>query len=236
MSSHKVPFHQMSIFISLAAIVVCAQTNRNTSPPAPEKIPTLAVNNLEAHGLTESEALTLSDVFRSRLMETKKFKVMERSEMETILKEQAFQQSGVCTEEACIVEMGQLLGIEQIIAGSIGKVGKAYSINVRIISVRSGEIIKSVTHSYTGPIENLLTTEMTVVAKKVAGIQTIIEPRSEKSTAKNPGNKLRRNIIIGTTVVAAGGGLIILGILRKRRDQKEEEEVLMSDLEVQWEF
>jgi len=236
MSLQKVPFFQTLILLSVTALYTFGQTTADTPPEVPEKIPTLAVNNLEAHGLTESEALTLSDVFRSRLMETKKFKVMERSEMETILKEQAFQQSGACTEEACIVEMGQLLGIEQIIAGSIGKVGKAYSINVRIISVRSGEIIKSVTHSYTGPIENLLTTEMTVVAKKVAGVQTIIEPRVEKKTAKKPANKLRRNIIIGTTVVAAGGGLIILGIIKKQRDQKAEDEQSMSDLEVQWEF
>jgi curli biogenesis system outer membrane secretion channel CsgG len=219
----------------LGFVSVDAQSAQDTSKAAP--VPTLAVNNLEPHGLSESEALTLSDVFRSRLMETKKFKVMERSEMETILKEQAFQQSGACTEEACIVEMGQLLGIEQVIAGSIGKVGKAYSINIRVISVRSGEIIKSVTHSYTGPIENLLTTEMTVVAKKVAGIQTMFEPRVEKKAAKKPANNLRRNVIIGSVAaVAVGGGAVTLLLIKKKRENELEEQDAMSDLEVQWEF
>ena len=157
--------------LMITAGVLHAETPATASS---RPVPTLAVNNLTGHGLTESEVLTLTDVLRSRLMETGKFKVMERSEMETILKEQAFQNSGACTEEACIVEMGQLLGIEQILAGSIGQVGKAYSINVRIISVKSGEILKSVSHNYTGPIENLLTSEINVVAKKIAGIPLVM--------------------------------------------------------------
>ena len=198
-------------------------------------IPTLAVNNLTAHGLTESEAMTLTDVLRSRLMETGKFKVMERAEMETILREQAFQNSGACTEEACIVEMGQLLGIEQILAGSIGQVGKAYSINVRIISVKSGEILKSVSHNYTGPIEGLLTSEISVVAKKIAGIRMAIEPvADEPAPVKKKKNTLRRKVVIGTLCVGvlAGGGAGALILLNK--DKKSEEQT--SNVEVRWAF
>lgn len=203
--------------------------------PASEPLPTLAVHNLEGHGLTESETMTLSDVLRSRLMETRKYKVMERSEMETILREQAFQQSGACTEEACIVEMGQLLGIEQILAGSIGKVGKAFSINVRIISVQSGEIKKSVSHNYTGPIENLLTSEMTVVAKKIAGIETAITPRvtDEQPKKRKDGSRVRRRIIVGTLSAAVvGGGAAAYFMLK----DKKEKETPASEVEVQWEF
>jgi TolB-like protein len=204
--------------------------------PQPPPVPTLAVNNLSSHGLTESEALTLTDVLRSRLMETGKFKVMERTEMETILKEQAFQNSGVCTEEACIVEMGQLLGIEQILAGSIGQVGKAYSINVRIISVKSGEILKSVSHNYTGPIENLLTSEIAVVAKKIAGIQMAIEPRSEAAPVKKKKNNIRRNVVLGTLAagLVVGGGSAAFILLKK--DDTPEANEQSSDVEVRWAF
>ncbi|MBN1759187.1 MAG: hypothetical protein JW863_12755 [Chitinispirillaceae bacterium] len=229
------PVSSSIIFCCLLTVsaVRVASEPAPTSPSVP--VPTLAVNNLTGHGLTESEVMTLTDVLRSRLMETGKFKVMERAEMETILKEQAFQNSGACTEEACIVEMGQLLGIEQILAGSIGQVGKAYSINVRIISVKSGEILKSVSHNYTGPVENLLTSEINVVAKKIAGIPLAIPASStETPPVKKKKNTLRRKVIIGTlaAAVVVGGGTGAYLLLQK--DKKDE--TTTSNVEVQWEF
>jgi curli biogenesis system outer membrane secretion channel CsgG len=229
------PFLFKCTLLIAALLVFASAAEQTTQKQQPETLPTLAVHNLEGHGLTESEAMTLSDVLRSRLMETKKYKVMERSEMETILNEQAFQQSGACTEEACIVEMGQLLGIEQILAGSIGKVGKAFSINVRIISVKSGEIIKSVSHNYTGPIENLLTSEITVVAKKIAGIETVVTPRAENEqpVKKKGGNKLRRRIVVGTLAAAVVGGGAAAYFMMQNNEKKE---TPTSEVEVQWEF
>ncbi|MBN1577964.1 MAG: cell wall synthesis protein CwsA [Chitinispirillaceae bacterium] len=219
--------------LNLSIALPLLSATQSSGETASSHIPSLAVNNLSAHGLTESEALTLSDVLRSRLMETKKFKVMERSEMEMILKEQSFQQGGACNEEACMVEMGQLLGIEQLLAGSIGKVGKAFSINVRIISVQSGEIIYSVSHNYTGPIESLLTSEINVVAKKIAGIPLAIEPRPEAVPEKKRGNKLRRGVILcSVAVLAAGGGVAAFFLLRN--DDEPEEPT--STVEVQWKF
>lgn len=222
--------------LCIAIVFFAIHANAETAPQSPAPpAPTLAVNNLIGHGLTESEVMTLTDVLRSRLMETGKFKVMERAEMETILKEQAFQNSGACTEEACIVEMGQLLGIEEILAGSIGQVGKAYSINVRIISVKSGEILKSVSHSYTGPIENLLTSEMSVVAKKIAGIKLAIDPSAgEEPPVKKKKNTLRRKVIIGTLATAAvvGGGAGAFLLLQK--DKKDN--ATTSTVEVEWGF
>lgn len=166
----------------------------------------IALNSLLAQGITEHEAVTLTDVLRNELINTGKFQVMERGQMEEILKEQAFQMSGTCDEAACLVEMGQLLGIEQLFAGTIGKVGRAYSINVRIISVQTGKILKSVSHSYSGPIENLLTGEMRTVAKMLIGDET--------GSAKKL-NKKRRTLFIaggiGVAGLAGGAVFLILG-------------------------
>lgn len=214
-------------FIILLFIAVIS--NAQEPQPAPAvAIPTVAVHTLEARGISEDEAATLTDVLRSKLMTTKKYVVMERSQMEAILEEQAFQQSGACTDKECMVEMGQVLGIQQIIAGSIGKVGKAYSINVRIISVETGKITHSVTHNYTGPIENLLTSEMSVVAKRLTGVETAYKQRASKK--RNPDKKRRRRnlIITGLSVAVVGGGAA--AILLSKEDDKEE----TATLEVIW--
>lgn len=205
-----------SVFICILSIVlfstICiAQDTAGVT----KQNPLVAVNTLDGRGISPDEAATLTDVLRSKLMNTGKYEVMERGQMETILQEQAFQQSGACTDQECIVEMGQILGIEQIIAGSIGKVGSAYSINVRIISVATGKILNSVSHNYTGPIENLLTSEMTIVANKLSGTETVFEERASKKRKKGDNKKRRRNFIIGgAAVLAAGGGVAAYFLLR----------------------
>ena len=81
--------------------------------------------------------------------------IVEQGAMGQILQEQDFQLAG-CTSDECAVEVGQLLGVTQMLAGSIGKVGSTYSIDLRIIDVESGTIIQSVTHDCGGAIDDLL--------------------------------------------------------------------------------
>ena len=76
--------------------------------------------------------------------------------MADILKEQGFQQSGACTDEGCLVEMGQLLGVEQMVSGSLGKLGRIWVVNMRVIDVQTGKIIMVVSEEYTGGLEELV--------------------------------------------------------------------------------
>jgi hypothetical protein len=82
--------------------------------------------------------------------------VMERSQMQEILKEQGFQQSGVCTDEGCMVEMGKLLGVQQLVGGSIGKLGSMYLVNLRCIDVKTAKIVAVVSEDVKGGIEEVV--------------------------------------------------------------------------------
>ena len=57
--------------------------------------------------------------------------------MEDIMKEQNFQLFG-CTSDECAVEVGKIVGVKQIIDGSISKVGDVYSVLISIISMEPG--------------------------------------------------------------------------------------------------
>jgi len=108
-----------------------------------EKPPAIAVMDLEANGISASDVAGLSNRLRSLLFNTQKFTVIERSRMNEILTEQGFQQSG-CTNTACAVEIGQLIGVEKIIMGSIDKVADIYSVNLRVVNVGTGQILQNV--------------------------------------------------------------------------------------------
>ena len=153
----------------------------------------VAVLDFEANGVTEAKAKTLTDKLRGELLKTGKYKVIERTQMEQVLKEQGFQQTG-CTSAECAVEMGQLLGVKNIITGSIGKVGQTFLISARIIDVGTGEISKIVDEDMQGKIDGFLTKGMKQVAQKLAGESDQEEIEYEKEVGEKEVKRLKSSI------------------------------------------
>jgi hypothetical protein len=171
----------------------------------------VAILELEPKGVPEVEVSALSDRLRSELLNTGSFDVMERGKMQDILREQGFQQSGACNTDACAVEVGQLIGVEKMIAGSLGKVGRTYTVNLRLISVKTGRIERSVTRDYAGEIDKLLTAEMKqvaqVLAASVGGKQ--VAPQARPPAVSKPIYK-KWWFYAGIGAVAAGGAAAAL--------------------------
>lgn len=150
----------------------------------------IAVIDLNSHGgLTKSEISSLSDRLRSLLVRTKAFDVVDRGQMEEILKEQGFQMSG-CTSAECAIEAGQILGVEEMITGSIGKIGRLYTIDIVLIDVQTARIIKSITRDYQGEIEGLVAL-MQSITNELSGLQkpqTTPKKKIEISVNSQPNN------------------------------------------------
>ena len=102
---------------------------------------TIAVLEFEGDGVSQSETRTLTNRLRDEVFKTGVYIVLERGEMDEVLKEQGFQQTGCVTSE-CAVEVGNMLGVQQMIGGSIGKVGTVYTVSARIFDVQTGKILK----------------------------------------------------------------------------------------------
>ncbi|MCK4445562.1 MAG: hypothetical protein KAW56_00610 [Candidatus Marinimicrobia bacterium] len=128
----------------------------------------IAVIEFSGKNISKDETSILTDRLIIELVNTNKFTVLEREKMDEILKEQGFQISG-CTSNECVVEIGQLTGVEKVVAGSIGKVGDIYSISARIVSVETGKILATATYDYKGDIGNLLEKGMKIISLKLAG-------------------------------------------------------------------
>jgi curli biogenesis system outer membrane secretion channel CsgG len=94
---------------------------------------------------------------------------MERNDMASVLKEQGFQQTGTCDEASCLVEVGQLLGVERMVAGSVGKIATMHTISLRMINVATGEIMFTVNEDYQGDLTGVLTTAVGLAAGAFGG-------------------------------------------------------------------
>lgn len=112
---------------------------------------------LEANDVSSGEVQLLGEAIGTKLQETGAFRVMERSQMEKILGEQGFQQSGACNGTECAVQVGQLLGIDRMVVGSVGHIGSAWVMNLRMVSVSTGEVLASSSRNQKGEISDLLT-------------------------------------------------------------------------------
>jgi len=120
-------------------------------------------------GLTESEASTLTNRFRSMLVKTRTYNVLERGRMEEVLGEIGFQMSG-CTSTECAVEVGKILNVQQMISGTIGKLGSTYTVDISIIDVGTARIIKTLYEDYKGEIDGLLAL-MEPISQRLTGQQ-----------------------------------------------------------------
>jgi len=151
--------------------------------------PTVAILDFEGQGVDASEVQTLSERMRTEIGNTKAVRLIERKAVEKIMMEQGFQQSG-CTTDECAAEVGQLLGVQFMISGSIGKMGKSYTIDAKMFSVETSETIRTKSATHKGDVSGLLT-EMEILAWEIVGLEA---PGSLK--LKRAGKKSQRTLAV----------------------------------------
>lgn len=132
----------------------------------------VAVNDLVPRGVAQTDVEILGDRLRAELLATGMVRVMERSQMDQILKEQAFQQSGACEGGECAVQIGKLLAVDRMIVGSVGRIGELYTVQTRILDVGTGEIVFGANQDHAGRIENLLSKVVPNLARQLAAAMT----------------------------------------------------------------
>ena len=169
-----------------------------------DKIP-VAILDLEGRGISALEAATLTDRLRSEMVTVGAFVVVERGQMEMLLEEQGFQQTG-CTSAECAVEVGKLLGVQKMITGSIGKLGELYTVDARMFDVQTGEIERVSKREHRGGIEGLIDL-LEVVTKDLAGIEEEVivaeQPAKEEKPKKKGGG---RWLLWGGILATVGAG------------------------------
>ncbi|MBA7619206.1 hypothetical protein ES703_26543 [subsurface metagenome] len=185
----------------------------------------IAVVDLEGRGISALEAATLTDRMRSELVKTGAVTVVERGQMQQILSEQDFQMTG-CTSDECAVEIGQMLGVTKMVAGSIGKIGATFTVDLRTIDVGTGAIINTMTRDYRGEIDGLLR-QIEHISWELVGLvhpdelleqlraeparplEEVVTPeprRPEPEPAVQPAKKSGRGLFWLVVLAAAGGG------------------------------
>lgn len=124
---------------------------------------TISVYGLKSIGIPKILARSLQEHLESNLIQYDRYSVLSRNDIETILKENNYQQSNPCLQKECIVKVGHLLEVDKIVTGTISKVGSTYNLVLKLIDIKTTEIEISANNKYSGSIDSLLMVmEMTV--------------------------------------------------------------------------
>ena len=129
---------------------------------------TIAVFDFENNGLETNEVRQLSTRLENELVKLGDFKVVERTEIDKVLKEQKLQVSG--NVEEVLIDVGKILGASQIILGSVGKIGNLYTISTKLVDVESGELLLASDFDAEDGLSELLQIGLKDVALELTGV------------------------------------------------------------------
>ena len=101
----------------------------------------IAILDFEGEGVSQNQKKSFTDMMRNALLGYSQLDVMDRDNFEAIMEEQQIQLSGLCDED-CIVEIGQLAGVQFMVAGDITDVGdNTLVVTARIIDVETSKVM-----------------------------------------------------------------------------------------------
>ena len=211
----------VTLVILVFSALVVGQTNTLTPETAAQLAAgkeTVAILDFEGRGISQMEAQTLTARLMSEMVNTDAVIMVERNQMEEIMNEQGFQQSG-CTTSECAAEVGALLGVQNMVSGSFGKLVNSYTIDAKLFSVSTGGTIRSVSKTYKGEVDGLLNI-IEIVAWELVGLTPPADKLaklaesggSADSQPREPRKPMGRMTKLTLLLLGLGGGAYAAGL------------------------
>jgi hypothetical protein len=189
----------MKKFISVAFLISMMVHPAMSAEQTKEKM-RIAVMDLKGTMVAARTVATISNMLRNDLINMAAFVVVERAQMDAILKEHAFQQTG-CTDQSCAAEMGKLLSAKKILVGEVSTLGKSIMMTVRIVDVEKG--ISEFAANEKAESEEVLDQAVENIAKKLAAR---IDGRGDEQASANrtPAGYYLRGFVPGWAQFSSG--------------------------------
>jgi len=138
----------------------------------------IAVLDFSAYNTNIENAKIIRNAFEVSLYKTGAYEILERKQINVILKEQGLQMSG-CTETSCAVQIGKLLSTDLVLIGSLDKFGD-FTVTIKLIDIEEGKLVFA-DHKRAAD-ENKILEAVNILAKITANKR--YESRDKKIVAK----------------------------------------------------
>ena len=127
------------------------------------------VYDLEAPEHYKPVALILTEALREELFLLKRFILVDRANLEQVLKEMALQQTGLIDEKDA-VKTGKGLAANQVVTGRLGMLGRTYVLQAKRIDVETLATLGLVSTRFVQGQEDEVLSRLPGLARSIAGI------------------------------------------------------------------
>jgi TolB-like protein len=122
---------------------IAGQVRSSQTDTAKKRIAVIEFDNIGTLAKRKEVGRTVSEMLTNRLSQHRDlFEVVERSQLEKVLKELALAQTGLIDSKSA-QQVGQMMGAQAILSGSVSEAGKFFIVNARMVDVSSGTVILS---------------------------------------------------------------------------------------------
>ena len=198
----------------------------------------IALMPFQVKGVDSVYAIALGEKVKGELTSSGSYRVLERTRMDELLKEQGFQQSGACDASGCLVEAGRLLGVDQMLNGTLSKAGNTFIASLSIVDVGTGQVTVSVDATVAASSDSLfllapkalvhklrMATDSSYAQATTLALKNAAEEAKAKALAEqNATSKTRRIIawsLAGVSLVSAGSAAYFHLDSKKKFDQAD---------------
>ncbi|MEK6794355.1 MAG: CsgG/HfaB family protein [Spirochaetota bacterium] len=163
-------------------------------------------------GIAAADAQAIGTMFRGDIVTGGIFEILDRNNMNEVLKEQQFQTTG-CTESACAVKLGKMLNMEYMIYGSVSKLGTAFFIQVEVINIETTRIVLSSKEKFTA-MENSDTAIAKIVddlRKRIGGMKQPEKSGDKLASSSGMQPNGIKTVLFWSAVGLGGAGVLCNG-------------------------
>lgn len=154
----------------------------------------------------KADPSTASAFVRLELIKLGKYSVLDRFDMAEVSDPEKYDE---CFAKTCLTEYGRLLKVDYLVSGSIDKISNKIVVSLKLLDIKTGELIKNATHEFTDQEEELQRM-VGIVVKKLYGLESDPElvrqlsfnneviTTSNRNTIKNSGPRIGMAFAHGT--------------------------------------
>jgi TolB-like protein len=179
-------------------------------------VPQIAVlDAILAPGIDPAAALPVTDKIIEEMVNSGKFTVIDRANVEQILTEKEFQLSSGIVRNEEVRQAGEYLGADFVIVANASRVGGTYVISAKMIDVVTGEIARIVGKQISG--QEIVVAEATTKLEEKK-VEVVVETATGGSTVATA---QLQELIRTRTHMKRGGELQMLPLVAKLSEQEK---------------
>jgi len=141
------------LLLLVSSPLLFAQTHEkevNESATAAGARPKIAVLDFRTFAKTEDLGKSAAKILRNRLAETGDFTFVDGETLNRVLKRIKISLSGALDQDEAKA-LGKVLGVKNIVSGSVVEAGGTYTLNIRFIDAKTGQVVSGKTITARNP-------------------------------------------------------------------------------------